>query len=121
MTDRAEPDERIEVSLMLRPRRPLAELEARLAQPLSREQFAASYGAIPSDIAQVEAFAREQGLEVVEASQPRRTVRLAGRAAEISAAFGADILKLIFTGGYQVPVLCLLQPPIFPALMAVGR
>ena len=46
-----DPNERIEISVMLKPRRPLEELEARLNQPgaavLSREEFAASYGADP--------------------------------------------------------------------------
>src|SRR5437879_888003 len=38
----ANPDERAEISVMVRPRRPLSELEARLGQqPLSREEFAA--------------------------------------------------------------------------------
>src|SRR5262245_6301338 len=46
----ADPDARIEVSIIVKPRRPLDELQA-AARPLSREDFAASYGADPSDIA----------------------------------------------------------------------
>jgi len=93
MTLPVDPNEHVEVSLILRPRRPLAELEARItsSQPMSREEFAASYGADPSDIARVEEFAGAHGLEVVETSQPRRTVRLAGRAADIGAAFGVSL------------------------------
>lgn len=77
--------------MIVRPRRPLADLDARLsrAQPyLSREEFAATYGADPEDLAKVEAFASEDGLEVVESSPARRTVRLAGRAADVANAFG---------------------------------
>ena len=51
------PDRRVELSLVLRPRRPLEELEARLSQgqaALSREEFAAAYGADPADLEKVE-------------------------------------------------------------------
>ncbi|HMC70649.1 MAG TPA: protease pro-enzyme activation domain-containing protein, partial [Mycobacteriales bacterium] len=77
----------------LRPRRQLQELETRPTQPLSREEFAAAYGADPDDIARVEAFARQHDLEVIEASQPRRTVRLAGRSTDIGAAFGIALTR----------------------------
>ena len=110
-----DPNERIEVSVTIRPRRPLAELESRLNQPgapiLSREEFAASYGADPADVAKVEAFARQHGLEVVESSPARRTVRLAGKAADISSAFGVEFFQdqtsegtfRGYTGSIQVP------------------
>lgn len=88
-----DPNERVEVSLMVRPRRPLSELEARLDKPMTREEFAASYGADPNDLASVERFAREHGLEVLESSQPRRTVRLGGRAADVARAFGVALQR----------------------------
>jgi kumamolisin len=91
MTAAVDPDERVEVSLMLRPRRPLQELEARPGQPMSREEFAAAYGADPSDLESVRKFAQHHGLEVMESSQARRTVRVAGRAADVSAAFGVNL------------------------------
>ena len=59
---------------MLRPRRPLEELASR-AEPLSREEFAANYGADPGDMDKIEAFAQQHRLKVVEASQPRRTLQ----------------------------------------------
>jgi len=88
----ADPDERVEVSVIVKPRQPLGELHAR-AQPMSREEFAASYGADPDDLARVEDFARRHGLEVVEASQARRTVVLAGRSADVAAAFGVSLVR----------------------------
>ena len=94
--DSVHPNQRIEVSVIVRPRRPLEDLDARLsqAQPyLSREEFAATYGADPADLARVEAFAREHRLEVVESSAARRTVRLAGRAAEVANAFGVQLVR----------------------------
>jgi kumamolisin len=88
----ADPDERVEVSIIVKPRRPLDELQAR-AQPMSREEFAAAYGADPEDLRRVEDFARGRGLEVVEASQPRRTVVVAGRSADVAAAFGVSLMQ----------------------------
>jgi kumamolisin len=104
MTQTVDPDERVEVSLMLRPRRPLEELEARLGQPMSREEFAAAYGAAASDLEAVAKFAHAHGLEVVESSQPRRTVRVAGRAADISAAFGVALHNEALADGTQARV-----------------
>jgi kumamolisin len=100
-----DPDERVEVSVIVRPRRPLEELELRLGQqPMSREEFATAYGADPSDLRQVEAFARHNGLEVIESSQPRRTVRVAGRAADVGAAFGVELQRVTHDGAeYRAP------------------
>jgi kumamolisin len=95
------PDERVEVSLTLRSRRPLSELEARLDRPMTREEYAANYGADPDDIARVEAFAHQHRLDVVEASQPRRTVRLAGRTADMSTAFGVSLQRMRLDDGTE--------------------
>jgi len=90
----------------VRPRQPLEDLERRLNQVapgdqpyLSREEFAAAYGADAPDLARVETFAREHGLEVIESSAARRTVRLAGRAADMNAAFGVELLQYQVTDG----------------------
>ncbi len=63
---------------------------------MSREEFAAAYGADLADIARVQAFANEHGLAVEETSVPRRTVVLAGTVAQMSDAFKVDL------GSYQV-------------------
>ena len=82
----ANPDERLEVSVRLRSRagkKPALTAEA-LAQPLerrkllTRDELEKQHGADPASIRQIEAFAREHGLSVVEASPARRTVVLAG-------------------------------------------
>jgi kumamolisin len=91
-----DPGQRIELSLVLRPRRPLDELEARLSQhqrPLTREEFATAYGADPGDLERVESFVRRHGLAVVQASAPRRTVRVAGRAGDLASLFGVQLLE----------------------------
>ena len=92
----------IRISLVLRPRTPFDELKSRKElgatrpanrQYLSREEFAARYGADPADVAKVEAFARDHNLTVTEVSLPRRTVVLSGTIANLSAAFGVKLVK----------------------------
>ena len=94
-----DPSERIEVSIYLRPRggadaAPAASAGAAgLHEPLSRQEYAQRYGADPADIAQVEWFAREHDLTVVESSVPRRVVVLAGTVAQMNAAFQVDLQR----------------------------
>ncbi|HVN06897.1 MAG TPA: S53 family peptidase [Bryobacteraceae bacterium] len=102
------PDEHIRISLRLRPRKPIQDLtsanEFNAALPhqrqyLSREQFAAEYGANPEDLAKVEDFAHQHNLTVAEASLPRRTVVLSGSIAALSAAFGVYLANYEHPGG----------------------
>jgi kumamolisin len=103
-------DERVEVSVVLKPRQ---QLESIPAQPLTREQYAAQYGAAPEALAAVEDFARKHGLEVVESSAARNTVRLAGRAADVSAAFGVSLSRFRGDDGaeYRAPTSEVQLPP----------
>ncbi len=93
----ADPDERLLVSVRLRRRSGAPALPdpsqavAPVGGSLSREEFAATYGADPADIARVEAFASQHGLAVEETSVPRRTVVLAGTVAQMSEAFRVDL------------------------------
>jgi hypothetical protein len=91
----AEPAEQMSVSIRLRRRPGAPALPDPVTLPpdggLTRDQFAATYGADPADIERVEAFGRERGLTVEEASVPRRTVRLGGTVAQMSDAFGVDL------------------------------
>src|ERR1700732_4371656 len=83
---RADPTERLEVSLSLRHRASdtLKDRVAKLAtgerpdRHLSREEFARQFGADPADIATVRKFASAHGLAVVEEDAARRTVVLSG-------------------------------------------
>jgi kumamolisin len=87
-----DPNERVSVSVRLRRRPGAPQLpEAGSAARLSHEEFAASYGADPGDIAQVTTFADEHGLTVEETSIVRRTVTLAGTAAQLERAFAVDL------------------------------
>src|SRR5580692_887543 len=85
----ANPDERLEVSVLVRHRSPQT-LQSRLAglvtgkrtAPMTREEFAREHGADPADLAKVKAFAESQGLKVLEEHAARRTVVLGGTVAQ---------------------------------------
>ncbi len=58
---------------------------------VSREEFAARYGADPAAIERLQAFAEEHGLDVVSVSPERRSVVLAGPLERLAAAFGTSL------------------------------
>jgi kumamolisin len=121
-----DPEQRIEVSLLIRPRRPLGELTAALDQApagqlqpvLSREAYAASFGADPADLARVAQFAHQRELEVVQSDAARRTVVLGGPGAAIGSAFGVRLLESPAADGgtYRVPSA---EPRIPPELEGI--
>src|SRR5215468_3490000 len=95
--------EQIEVTVLLRSRPTSANVRSDIEDPmamgaqlpeqrryLNRDEFAAQRGADPADIAKVEAFARDHNLTVTETSIPRRTVKVAGTIANLTAAFQPD-------------------------------
>jgi len=98
----ADPQERLEVSVILRPRA-REQLQARLAalhaatrrgmrpRPLSPEAFAQRHGASSADMRAVRRFAARHGLAVVAASAARRTLMLSGTVAQFNAAFAVEL------------------------------
>lgn len=101
-------DERFEVTVRVRRKTPLQSSAANGFQAdqlpskrsyMTREQYAASHGSDPADLAKVEAFAQAHGLVVVERSPARRSVLLSGTAANFAAAFGATIEQYEHDGG----------------------
>lgn len=102
-------EERMEVTVRVRPKRVLTESpEWRALQEapvtnrrhLSREEFAARFGADPEDLAQVEAFAHRHGLATVDCHAGRRAVRLAGTRAAMQQAFGVTLQTVRRDGGH---------------------
>lgn len=94
------PTERIQISVILRPRKSLKSLKSagflKAAPPsarkyMSRMEFAKAYGANPADIKKVEAFAHDHHLTVMQVSPERRTIILAGTVADLSNAFGIKL------------------------------
>ena len=58
---------------------------------LTREQLAEASGADPADMHKVEEFAADHGLTVLDSDAARRTVSLAGTAAQMAEAFGVTL------------------------------
>lgn len=107
-----DPQRQMQVTLTVRRRSSedddaLATIGSRPGQ-LTRDEFAERFGADPEDLKKVEEFARAHGLEVVEASGPRRTVVLSGSIGDVSAAFGVDL------GLYEHPKLGLFRGRVGP-------
>jgi kumamolisin len=108
-TGPVDPNERFEVSLLLRGRQSDADLETQASdvgalepkarRHMTRAEFARSSGASAGDVAAVEAFARAHGLDVTEASPARRTVVLSGTAAAFGEAFNVDLQQYDHPGG----------------------
>jgi kumamolisin len=100
-TGPVDPNERFEVTLILRGQQPPDELRKTAEQVgsldpsarrhTSREEFERLTGTAEPDIAAVEAFAHEHGLGVSEVSSARHTVVLSGTAAAFSQAFGVQL------------------------------
>lgn len=98
-----DPNERFEVTVFLKSEAGDGALENRAREAgtvlptdmprLSREEFAAAYGASPQAIQVVRQFAREHNLAVVEADAAKRSVVLSGTAADFGGAFGVDLLR----------------------------
>jgi kumamolisin len=104
---KADPTERLEVSVVLR-RRNADKLEqtvtgltrrGQAGRHLSREEFEEQFGAGAADIEAVRKFAAAHGLSVVQQHAGRRTVILSGTVAQFNNAFGVDLQRFEHPGG----------------------
>lgn len=102
-----DPAERMEVSVILRPRAG-DDLRARAASLASgdrsrgfmtREEFAQTHGADTADLSKLRAFATTYGLVVVQEHTARRTVVLSGTAAQFCTAFGVQLKHVSHANG----------------------
>jgi kumamolisin len=84
-------DERIEVSIILKPKERAAPVLGAGGTVISREQFAARHGADEGAIGQIEQFAKENNLTVTAVWPARRTVKLEGTAADMIRAFDVKL------------------------------
>jgi kumamolisin len=90
------PDERLEVSIYLKLPASLASLQP--GERLTREEYAARARASAADLAEVERFAHQHGLTVLEADPVRRLVRLHGPAEAMQRAFGVELRRYHYEG-----------------------
>jgi kumamolisin len=102
------PAEIFEVNFMLRRRPdgpPFPSPKVIGAQPprqrkyLSREDFEALHGAHPDDLEVVRRFALAQGFQITQTDAARRTVTLAGTAAQFESALSTKLTHFVHGGG----------------------
>lgn len=96
-----DPNEIVNLTVIVRPRTPRHELTKHVEQQaglsprdrkhLTRSEFAQAHGANPADLDKVKAFATNEGLTVVDSSVPRRTVHLTGTVAAVDKALGVAL------------------------------
>jgi kumamolisin len=104
----AEPNQQIEVSVLLRRGSKSADLTAvdqmwsrlpRERKYLTREQFAKQHGGSPEDIEKVRAFAVQYGLKVASEDRASRTVKLTGSVQAFDDAFGVSLRRYEHASG----------------------
>ena len=98
----ADPNEQIEVSVLLRRGsnpgqfQTLAQMSSRPPRErkyLSREEFARLHGASEQDLEKVRAFAKAHGLTVTDENRASRTVKLRGTVQAFNTAFGTELRR----------------------------
>ncbi|MBZ5672347.1 MAG: peptidase S53, partial [Acidobacteriia bacterium] len=115
----ADPHERIEVTLFLRPvsaatpasLERTGDLKPHEQRHLTRDQFEATHGADPKDVTKIDAFAHEYGLDVGDVNLAARTVILSGTVQALSEAFNVTLQMYDHpsgtyrgrTGGIEIP------------------
>ena len=71
---------------------------AQYHQWLSPEQFGAKFGIADSDLAAVEAWLNESGLQISEVAKSRAWIRVSGTAAQVESAFGTELHQYTLNG-----------------------
>ncbi len=91
----ADPQETLTAGVLLRRSASAADIgEAILSgnyNQLSREAAEAALSADPDDLAAVESFIQDSGMEIVSSDAPTRTIRIRGTAEKLDQAFGIEI------------------------------
>ncbi len=116
----ANPDESLQITVLLRSRAQAQDAKTRTTeatakekaavesllkqraaerQHLTREQFLAQRGALEEDVQKVEEFAHEYGLSVSEANLAKGSVTLTGTVANFSRAFNVELLNYETSSG----------------------
>jgi subtilase family serine protease len=88
-------NQNIKVTVYVRPKRSGPSVPVR---QLTHEEYEAQMGADRDDVRQVEKYARECGLTVLESNPSRRSIALSGNVSAFSQAFGVDIVKCELDG-----------------------
>lgn len=87
---KADPEAFIEITVRIRRKKSLDEALA-AGERISREAYAAEFGASPEDTDLVESYAHDHHLTTVTVDSARRTVILKGKISDFEEAFGVDL------------------------------
>ncbi|HTV65138.1 MAG TPA: protease pro-enzyme activation domain-containing protein, partial [Bryocella sp.] len=95
-----DPNEVMQITLMLRPRGGAESLAKLIAsgQRISREELGSRYGADPADVQAVAAFAGHFGLAVSNVNLAARSVALNGKCSDFAKAFQVKLQRYQFQG-----------------------
>ncbi|MGD0941311.1 MAG: S53 family peptidase [Terracidiphilus sp.] len=96
-----DPHQLVEISVILKHRQPLDTFRP-TGKFMSHSEFAAQFGAEPAHIDMIKRFAQENKLQMLERGDEvmRRTVTLAGTAANMEKAFGIELIDYDHPDGY---------------------
>ncbi len=83
----------VEVTVKIRRKAPLPEVSGRPKATMSRADLGTLHGASPADIDKVSEVFQRYGLQVMETSPERRSVRLGGPASAIEQAFQVKLMR----------------------------
>ena len=92
------PDERVEVSVIVKRRNKLPEGLAESGFRVDRKKYLETYAADSADIGAMRDFAAEYGLQVTAEHNARRTVKLSGTVAQLQRAFGMELRAMTIDG-----------------------
>lgn len=95
----ADPSEWIEVTIKVRRKKPLPEVAARLATPLTRQQLQAEYGADPADIEKVKTVLTGLGLKIIQEDLAACTVRVGGMSEDLENVFQLKLFHYACSSG----------------------
>src|SRR5271165_7310812 len=103
-TGAVDPNAIMQVTLTLRPcklgrKQPTLDALIASGQHISREEYAARYGADPADVKKVGAFASAHGLAIAQTNLAARSVVLTGRTADFANAFQVEMACYEHAGG----------------------
>ncbi len=96
---KSDPDQMVEVTVKLRRKAPLPEVNDRPAAPISRAELGAKYGASAEDVDKVKHVFERLGLKTVASSAATRSIRLAGPVHAMEAAFQVKLLNYTHARG----------------------
>jgi kumamolisin len=115
-----DPNETLNVTLVLRRKNPLGALAPSPSRSARHADFDARYGADPADVERLRAFSRQHGLQELACEPGRRTLHLSGTAQALQQAFGVQLGHYELTSG-GTPYVGSAQAPVLPdpAVIAV--